>query len=63
MPRKKKTNGDNPIGIGLTTKQMKRICPILCQPWNPRKIDNLPGPIHCLPGKIVNLSESILYAR
>ena len=24
MPRKKKTNGDQPIGIGLTTKQMKR---------------------------------------
>ncbi len=22
MPRKKKTNGDQPIGIGLTTKQM-----------------------------------------
>ena len=28
MPRKKKTNGDNPIGIGLTTKQMKRKKPI-----------------------------------
>ena len=24
MPRKKKTNGEQPIGIGLTTKQMKR---------------------------------------
>ena len=28
MPRKKKTNGDQPIGIGLTTKQMKRKKPI-----------------------------------
>jgi len=28
MPRKKKTNGENPIGIGLTTKQMKRKKPI-----------------------------------
>ena len=28
MPRKKKSNGDNPIGIGLTTKQMKRKKPI-----------------------------------
>ena len=28
MPRKKKTNGDQPIGIGLTTKQMKRKTPI-----------------------------------
>ena len=28
MPRKKKTSGDNPIGIGLTTKQMKRKKPI-----------------------------------
>ena len=28
MPRKKKTNGDDPIGIGLTTKQMKRKKPI-----------------------------------
>ena len=28
MHRKKKTNGDNPIGIGLTTKQMKRKKPI-----------------------------------
>ena len=28
MQRKKKTNGDQPIGIGLTTKQMKRKKPI-----------------------------------
>jgi len=28
MPRKKKTNGDQPIGIGLTTKQIKRKKPI-----------------------------------
>jgi len=28
MPRKKKTSGDQPIGIGLTTKQMKRKKPI-----------------------------------
>ena len=28
MPREKKTNGDQPIGIGLTTKQMKRKKPI-----------------------------------
>jgi len=28
MPRKKKTNGDQPIGIGLTTKQMIRKKPI-----------------------------------
>ena len=28
MPRKKKTNGDQPIGIDLTTKQMKRKKPI-----------------------------------
>ena len=28
MPRKKKTNGDNPIGIGYTSKQMKRKKPI-----------------------------------
>ena len=28
MPRKKKTNGDNPIGIGLTNKHMKRKKPI-----------------------------------
>ena len=28
MPRKKKTNGEQPIGIGLTTKQMKRKKPI-----------------------------------
>ena len=28
MPRKKKTNGEQPIGIGLTTKQMKRKRPI-----------------------------------
>ena len=28
MPRKKKSSGDNPIGIGLTTKQMKRKKPI-----------------------------------
>ena len=28
MPRKKKSNGDQPIGIGLTTKQMKRKKPI-----------------------------------
>ena len=28
MSRKKKTNGDQPIGIGLTTKQMKRKKPI-----------------------------------
>ena len=28
MPRKKKTNRDQPIGIGLTTKQMKRKKPI-----------------------------------
>jgi len=28
MPRKKKTGGDQPIGIGLTTKQMKRKKPI-----------------------------------
>jgi len=28
MPRKKKTNGDQPIGIGLATKQMKRKKPI-----------------------------------
>ena len=28
MPRKKKANGDQPIGIGLTTKQMKRKKPI-----------------------------------
>ena len=28
MPRKQKTNGDQPIGIGLTTKQMKRKKPI-----------------------------------
>jgi len=28
MPRKKKTNGDQPIGIGLTSKQMKRKKPI-----------------------------------
>ena len=28
MPRKKITNGDQPIGIGLTTKQMKRKKPI-----------------------------------
>ena len=28
MPRKKKTNGDQRIGIGLTTKQMKRKKPI-----------------------------------
>ena len=28
MPRKKKTNGDQPIGIGLTTKQRKRKKPI-----------------------------------
>ena len=28
MPRKKKTNGDQPIGIGLTTNQMKRKNPI-----------------------------------
>ena len=28
MPRKKKTKGDQPIGIGLTTKQMKRKKPI-----------------------------------
>ena len=28
MPRKKKTNGDQPIGIGLTTKQLKRKKPI-----------------------------------
>ena len=28
MPRKKKTNGDQPIGICLTTKQMKRKKPI-----------------------------------
>ena len=28
MPRKKKTYGDQPIGIGLTTKQMKRKKPI-----------------------------------
>ena len=28
MPRKKKTNGDQPIGIGLTPKQMKRKKPI-----------------------------------
>ena len=28
MPRKKKTNGDQPIGIGLTTIQMKRKKPI-----------------------------------
>ena len=28
MPRKKKTNGDQPIGIVLTTKQMKRKKPI-----------------------------------
>ena len=28
MPRKKKTNWDQPIGIGLTTKQMKRKKPI-----------------------------------
>ena len=28
MPRKKKTNGDQPIGIGVTTKQMKRKKPI-----------------------------------
>jgi len=28
MPRKKKTNGDQPIGIGLTTKQMQRKKPI-----------------------------------
>ena len=28
MPRKKKTNGDQPIGIGYTSKQMKRKKPI-----------------------------------
>ena len=28
MPRKKKTSGDNPIGIGYTSKQMKRKKPI-----------------------------------
>ena len=28
MPRKKKTNGDTPIGIGYTSKQMKRKKPI-----------------------------------
>ena len=28
MPRKKKTNGDQPIGIGIPTKQMKRKKPI-----------------------------------
>ena len=28
MPRKKKTNGEQPIGIGLTTKQLKRKKPI-----------------------------------
>lgn len=28
MPRKKKTSGDQPIGIGLTTKQIKRKKPI-----------------------------------
>ena len=28
MPRRKKTNGEQPIGIGLTTKQMKRKKPI-----------------------------------
>ena len=28
MPRKKKTNGEQPIGIGLTMKQMKRKKPI-----------------------------------
>ena len=28
MPRKKKASGDQPIGIGLTTKQIKRKKPI-----------------------------------
>ena len=28
MPRKKKTNGEQPIGIGYTSKQMKRKKPI-----------------------------------
>ena len=28
MPKKRKNNGDQPIGVGLTTKQMKRKKPI-----------------------------------
>ena len=28
MPRKKKTNGEQPIGIGYTSKQMKRKKPV-----------------------------------